>query len=118
LPSAVPTVAPSATPSAGPTPGIPAVSHSPEETALFNAEEALRAAANRKAAYEAAWHLARKAAEAAAADTANKHAEYERLNSALKESEKEARQATDDLRDSSSVTASAVGLCRLNQVDP
>lgn len=98
---------PSATPTPSATPGIPAVPHSPEETALFNAEEALRAAANRKAAYEAAWHLARKAAEAAAAETAAKHAEYERLNSALKEAEKEARQATDDLRDSTQLTQSA-----------
>jgi hypothetical protein len=62
--------------------------------------------------FEAASHIARKAAEAAAADTANKHAEYERLNSALKEAEKESRQATDDLRDSTSSTSEAGSFTR------
>ena len=78
---------------------IPAVPHSPEETELFNAEEALREAANRKAAYDAASRLARKEAEEAAAASTAAHADFERLTSEAREAEKESRQATDDLRD-------------------
>lgn len=86
---------------------VPAVPHSAEEVQLFEAEEALRAAANRKAAYEAAFHLARKTAETASAQTSAAHAEFERLNSELREAEKEARQATDDLRDIAAETQTA-----------
>ena len=86
------------------TTSIPAVPHSPEETELFNAEEALRAAANRKAAYDAASRLARKEAEEAAAASTAAHAEFERLTSEAREAEKESRQATDDLRDAAAAT--------------
>jgi len=86
------------------TPSVPAVPHSPEETELFNAEEALRAAANRKAAYDAASRLARKEAEEAAASSTAAHAEFERLTSEAREAEKESRQATDDLRDAAAAT--------------
>ena len=108
----VPTPKPTPAPTA-----IPAVPHSPEETELFNAEEALRSSANRKAAYDAASRLARKEAENAAAASTAAHAEFERLTSEAREAEKESRQATDDLRDAAASTTKAASLAFENRMD-
>ena len=97
------------------TTAIPPVPHSPEETELFNAEERLRAAANAKAAYDAAARLARKESENAAAASTAAHAEFERLTSEAREAEKEARQATDDLKDAAASTTKAAAVAFENR---
>jgi hypothetical protein len=82
---------------------------------LFNAEERLRAAANAKAAYDAAARLARKESENAAAASTAAHAEFERLTSEAREAEKEARQATDDLKDAAASTTKAAAVAFENR---